>query len=66
MMFMKDVLIDERGVVMVIGSVVFCCSTRQDSFHASKLQGQSMFKVRHFSIYCLPIIIIIIIIIIYY
>jgi len=25
---------------------MFHCSTRQDSFHASKLQGQSMFKVR--------------------
>ena len=42
------VLIDERGVD-ITGAVVLCCSTRQDSFHASKLQGQSMFKVCYFS-----------------
>ena len=41
-------LIDERGVDTT-GAVVLCCSTRQDSFHASKLQGQSMFKVCYFS-----------------
>jgi len=35
-------------VDVVICSVIelLCYSARQDSFHASKLQGQSMFKVR--------------------